>query len=491
MILETASDFRITEFPDSYRLSVPQVSSLTIGLEPWALVIRMRDRELGRFGLFESRALISRLADQIGSNLYYEALNRGSNVSEDEMRERVRRAVAPIAEAQRRRLIQRADPIAVAVQRAVFKATGRGSTLAQDVRFYTNPWLVHDVLEYRAAAIAAAWCDNDLTPSDYSCEPGLHADIAGMTHKRRWRTTPNAAPAPDDDEDEFTRCQEALSDWRGLYSPTYESYRSLDRTLMSLPRRVPAYLACYLRRAILERPLLRPVELATTAMALNHLHRTTRREGRDPDAIPRRRAFLRLMHHATEAEIRRDMAYVGAHTRTTLVPEHADDVASFIRFLADYPEIHHGRLGGLTTKAIRWHRDCHDARVARAVAALGGADRRTAVPPIPLPAIEGVRFLATIGGVVEEGFRMNHCIAGYAGEAWDGSLFLVHVEHDGEHASVAVSDRGDVIESSGPRNTRNGAVHWARLVLSTWGHRLRGHLSRPSQPNSKETLGQI
>ncbi len=95
-------------------------------------------------------------------------------------------------------------------------------------------------------------------------------------------------------------------------------------------------------------------------------------------------------------------------------------------------------------RVIRWHRRARERqRLEDLVPRLDGDDQPTARPPIPLPAVPGIGFLATVGDVVEEGARMKHCIATRALEAIKRCCFLFRVEHRGQQASVEISAEGE------------------------------------------------
>ena len=96
-----------------------------------------------------------------------------------------------------------------------------------------------------------------------------------------------------------------------------------------------------------------------------------------------------------------------------------------------------------------------------------------AVPPIPLPQVEGIRFLASVGDLCNESSMMQHCIRHYAKRASDGECYLFHVEHEGDQASVEVSPFGFVAQSQGPRNSQNRATEWGRNMLGSWALGMR------------------
>jgi len=107
-------------------------------------------------------------------------------------------------------------------------------------------------------------------------------------------------------------------------------------------------------------------------------------------------------------------------------------------------------------------------------------------PPIPLPAVPGVTFLATVGAIVEEGERMGHCIATRAEDALRGRCFLFHIDHQGQRASVEVSAKGEIAQAQGPHNTDNTAAWWGARQLRGWGAQFSGrNIQRPRRPGEE------
>jgi hypothetical protein len=113
------------------------------------------------------------------------------------------------------------------------------------------------------------------------------------------------------------------------------------------------------------------------------------------------------------------------------------------------------------------------ANLVRYVIADRGDDMRPsdvcARPPIPLPSTPGLRFLATAGDLVEEGVRMEHCVATYWPWARTGEAYLFHVEHRQEHATVQVDEMGRPVQWRGPGNKDNAAARWGYWALHDWG----------------------
>jgi hypothetical protein len=94
-------------------------------------------------------------------------------------------------------------------------------------------------------------------------------------------------------------------------------------------------------------------------------------------------------------------------------------------------------------------------------------------PPIPLPTDQRVRFLRTVGDVLNEANVMQHCVRSHLPRAVLGRVWLFHVEDRGEHATIEVDKEGRIVECNGPRNQPNGAVEVARTLLHDWGAPLR------------------
>jgi len=309
------------------------------------------------------------------------------------------------------------------VQKKVFAASfGYGPVdLITHPEFYQNQYVVKDVKSYRAAAVATLVCDRW-----FSVERGI----------------------------------EEMSDWKRLFSPTCESYRSLNRTLMNLPGNISPRLLHGLRRFVLPRPITNRLELIAAILA----HSTYNQR------------HLRIWSYASEDRIREAMRRVGRFTHRELSTRRWGDVQTVVQFLDDYPDCHNGNVVGLAQRAIRWHRDLAEGRI-KATISKQGEDKQVAKPPIPLPDLPEVRFLETVGDISAEGEQMQNCIATYIEKAMNGYAYLFHVEREEEHASVEVDWFGNVLQASGPRNRNNRAAEWGRKALSLWGQKMKkvGH----------------
>jgi hypothetical protein len=312
---------------------------------------------------------------------------------------------------QYQRLLNRVSDDVRAVHKSLF-VNCHGYRVPQVVKspdFYSHPYVVHDVTTYRAAAIA---CTLAKSLDDLGC-------------------------------------------WQGLFSPTGRPYRSLSRTLMTLPGGMSPTLVGQLRNVELERPIYDRVELIV-AIA-----------GRDSH---NRHVFM----HAKRGEIEEAFTRVSERIKGTLRRTHS--ICRFVRYLMDYPDLHRGRILGLAQKAIRWHRqDVQEQERQRALSRYG-PDKPTALPPILLPTDPHLRFLERVTDISEEGRRMSHCVGSrsYVEKAVNGSSYLFHVDYQDQRATVEVDRWGQVVQAQGPQDHDNDAAAYGRSVLTQWGSQLRG-----------------
>jgi hypothetical protein len=409
---------------------------IAIEVVPWGAVVSIPGSVPRRFGLHEFAALTEHVAAML-------AAEAGSRATGRARRERDQARVDAWVIALRvlgrhATLLPSLEPAVAAVHRALLALPVRVPSLAEGKALYRERYVVQDVVRYRAAAVALAFVESRLLPAT------VRARAAGGAV-------------------ESDTLIEALAEWRGLFSPGGHPYRSLNRTLMNLPRRVPPALLCELRGVSLERPVTGL--LALTALLLRARWIGGRME---PET---RASQLRILQHAREDDIGAAVERVGGYMGRPLDASRLRDVRTAVGFVADYPEPYGGRLGGLVERAVRWHERTPETRAV--LEREGGVERPTARPPVALPEVEGIEFLATVGAIVEEGARMRHCVGTYVAEAVAGRSFFFHVRYRGEDATVQVDPGGRVRQASGPRNTENLAVRWGARQLRRWGRQLR------------------
>ncbi|MFO0876840.1 MAG: PcfJ domain-containing protein [Gemmataceae bacterium] len=358
------------------------------------------------------------------------------------------------------RLLRRADPTVLQVQRRIFAATFGDAPLTLCPELYTHRLLVDDILEFRACAMAVrnAWTlTRGLQSRRFHHSQELKA-AKQLAEKLGLHLQLIATPP----EEVSTASQLlALESWHALFSDTSDSYRCLNRTLVELPGRVPHRMVCNLRHFHLERPLLHRLELLVAVLYAG------RRASREP-GFPDMADHLHVFQNASEQKIRESIHRLSRHLRQPLDDRRSSDVRQFVQFLADYPDSHRGNILGLTEQAIRWHRD-RQAEQIETMRLRHGDSTPTVMPPVPLPTAVGVRFLDCVGAICAEAQRMQHCVASYIDQAVHGGCYLFHIDHEGEEATVEVGTAGKVRQSQGPRNLPNRAAAWGKRLLNRWG----------------------
>jgi hypothetical protein len=328
------------------------------------------------------------------------------------------RAIGKLVHTHWRELLAHVDPTMLAIHRKVF-AANFGCNLAHSVlmkpELYRERFIVSDILSFRAAQLATG----------------------------------------------IVKSVEEMASWRSLFCPEgVEPYTSLNKTLTKVPGGVPVRLLLRFKQFVLPRPIFNRLELLATLCAVDENN-------------------FDVFANAKSQEIMEAMQRVARFTHWDSDPRRWRDVLLVVRFLQDFPEIHHGRLLGLTEKAIRWHRDAQGREIQRSILELGEGTP-VATPPIPLPTLPGICFLSTVGAICDEAKKMENCIASYAKRAVNGCCYLFHVEWEGEMASVEVNQHGVVMQAQGPKNWPNKAAAWGNQVLSQWGRQLQRRLLDPS-----------
>lgn len=243
--------------------------------------------------------------------------------------------------------------------------------------------------------------------------------------------------------------------WRLTFTKDRQVCKALNKTLDNFPRGVPTRYARALENIKLQEPIYDKVKLiAITGMSTW--------EARHKDCIIRstpeeiRRAF-RLYQKQLKRQGRKVRLNKSA------------DINEFIQYCRDYDGEHNGNIVGLYHKSVEWHGQQIYNQLQRA-----DAQTKTATPKVALPPLDNVQFLSTVGEVIAEGNRMGHCIASYANYAVQGTCYLFHVEYKGHTASTMVAPTGEVVQSYGPRNSKNLASEYGKRVLGKWGRGLAG-----------------
>ena len=462
------SKYRIEETPRGCRIWAPERNLVEVSFLRTAISIThdirtSKTTKTSHFGFCEYYRLSKEICDGLMAFWRPHTSWRGARKWAVQ---RTRLALGKRLHAQWRRLLACVEPQILAVHRAVFATTYgcAAPSLQEELYERRHRFVVEDVCQYRAAAVALRNLSSlqELQGHNRSADP--HEPVNRFARMRRYRLFSRSPERELGDEPDVPIG--AMHEWRALFSVTGETYGTLDRTLMNLPGGLPHSLVCQLATTELLRPIVDRPELAVLLLS--------RVKGRPNDAGHNSRVF----HHTNRDQIRRALRAVADHTRNTLSLRGIGGLAFLVRFLLDYPEQHNGNIVGLARKSIRWHREQQDITRQKYLSQFG-PQTKVATPPIALPDMEEVRFLATVEDFAEEGEAMDHCVASYIKHAIEGVGYFFHVHHEGEDATVLVAHDGDVLESLGPRNKLNGAAKWGRRILRRWS----AGFSSPGQSN--------
>jgi hypothetical protein len=475
-LLPRVSRYRFTEVSGNgiartLRIEGEDRNTVFVVPTPTGLLVRYRDDQEGwyyrRYGFFDYYTLAHDVASGLVLSWTPPEGRSGWPGVRRWVRNRTGRAIGKRLHAFYKRCLDAADPTVLALQRTVFATTFSTLELVLREELYREKYLVKDVEQHRAAAAALANLDMLRYLNRRNAFLDAKEKLLTSREHEALKTLANCLEIQlSVDVVQGERCQqdhlsvdvalEMMEDWRGLFSPTGESYRSLDRTLMNLPGGVPARLLVYLSQVYLEMPVLSRSELTVLTLYEGmQLHRES----------PRRNA--RVFREAREDRIARAGWLVADHTRNPLSTRRAKDLQFLVGFLRDYPDEHRGNIVGLAEKSIRWHRRERGREIERTLNKLGNMP--TQVPPIPLPEEPNIRFLSDVEEVCEEGLKMNNCVASYARGAVQGLCYLFHVSHADEEATVEVDRAGRVAQAAGPANGRNAASRWGERALRRWG----------------------
>lgn len=468
------SGYAFAEHADGVTISAPDRGDVRVTAYPCFFCAE--ETAAGRrafFGFYEMR----RFARWVARVMMPEGESRTGAL------ERTRRTLGRPLAASAARLREGADPLVLAVQRALYSADPRGVVWRQDTRrpefyrdFYRRAYLVSDLLRYPACARAVLCLPEILFPPRFKIDADpiedeyIDLDLMQLSEDDEEDDERQGCdgglfpgyPAYDfrPDHGDYRAMMERLGDWKGVFSPDDRPYRSLNRTLMNLPPYVPAAALKNLRHFRLARPLTSRSELLLTCCAIK---RGAREEG-DGEKMG-------VLLAARRPDILRAMKMVRRETGVPLDGRRTESFDYLAGYLLDFPGEHSGSITGLAARSIRWHRE-HDEEARRN--SIEGLDPAAplARPPAPLPEGEGITFLDTVGALLHEGGLMRHCVATYAASALKGDCYLFHVERDGETATVEVDRQGAVVQARGPGNTINAACRWSRRVLARWGRGL-------------------
>lgn len=278
--------------------------------------------------------------------------------------------------------------------------------------------------------------------------------------------------------------------WRDLFSYKGKSYSNLNKTLDSVQSCVLNGLLPYLPLVTLERAIADQDELefyltAISAFAgpLNFLEIETR-PGVIADSLRIFQQYLKteidatIFQRASASEYEEALALFCRLTGrpACFFSRNGQDVnhvksklRQFFQYLGDFRAGKPRHLVSLVKRAVRWHRlgETNGFTTVGSEsdeAGLLDAGMSVATPDFKIPVV-GMRFLATVGEIIEEGAVMRHCVKHYAERAAAGLAFLFHFELNGCHATIELNTHGRLVQVSGPRNEFNQACEYIERKL--------------------------
>jgi hypothetical protein len=356
------------------------------------------------------------------------------------------------------------------VAKSVFAATFDYNRLGGEIwdEIYEQPFLVKDIIQYRAAAIACHYAIHlagEAWLSAYFHTVTAKLNQEGLYHHYH----PGSLDGEDDAFHKRLAIELLRNDWKIFFSRDEKAGKSLCRTLMNLPGGMNGSLLCKLPDVSmwLNRPITDRVELLTFLLFADKV---------SDFALPDDATWVATIYaKARREEIIAALRILSKHLRRDLHTRRKD-IAELVNYIHDYSHYvvgyniqpHRGNLVGLVEKAIEWHRQINQRTITRYLTHLDGKTTAT-LPPITLPTDSAITFLASAEAIFNEGASMGHCIATYAETAVRGQCYLFHVDYQNTQASVMVDIYGKAVQSYGPHNTITPASEYGARMLSAWG----------------------
>lgn len=327
------------------------------------------------------------------------------------------------------------DPMVEEVHRKVYSISN-GSAYWHRLEYMLNhrkkyKYLISDMIKYPAARIAVMHSDDDAL----------------------WR-------------DSFKTWD---MDWMKLYSGDNGKYTSLRKTLMHLPGGILYYKLLKLKDIKLPEPVTTRMKLWAYSILASF---------KSYLGEEKLEKFISVLTKSTDEQVREAIRFIWEY-----FPARKNDFRSYgaiihsLSIIFDYPyDIGDWDIMGLAKRSEKYHHDLDVARRERRLEEVKANkelfESRTAIPPIPLPADDNIKFLDSFQSVFFEGERMKHCIENYAVNAIKGECYLFHIDYEGEMASVEVDPWGRVGQCYGPNNTFNKASQYGEKALKKWGREL-------------------
>ncbi len=379
--------------------------------------------------------------------------------------------------------------------KALYSATQQYTTILASPQIEKYPNVIKDILQYPAAASAfyrflEIYVPNerrDFLPVDTDRSLALNTFRSDKTDVSRLTQEDQRAYAEWVDE-----YLEWFSHWRDHLSPTGKAYHALNVTLDHAKRIPSVLLVSRLPSIKLKKPLTERWQVIAVLSAFRNLYDVNDFDplnGLDPENVPNERNIRRkevlahnanLFYHATRKQMHAVIKRINRYRHWDVTLRKMSDIQRVVMFLLDYPEKHNGNIVGLSERSIEYHRHIKERRLEAYRAHILDAKKSfvnkvNAVPPIPLPEIEGIQFLATVDDLFAESERMAHCVYDYDHLTTNGYAFIFHIEYQGEMATIQLNMQGQIVQIAGYDNelmTEDGkpnpAIQWGKQQLYKW-----------------------
>lgn len=384
--------------------------------------------DLGKFRYHEYSGLVERVIDYFADSNYIDTVKAKFPVKAEHkktkwLRGTLYKQLGKAFHDEWKYLHTKAKPDDLELDKAVTRCIGPKSytevNILSDETFWENPFVRKDCINFRAACLASLYKHKSM----YDWEIGGYHSY------------------------EYTK-------WKESYDREQITYTSLNKTLPAINFRIPWYM---LSGGFRQNRLPHPYKLReqivshyTGAMrrsATRNVNINILLDADEVEWIETKKAFKKLMC----VDFRKISSLEGLCT-----------------YLLDYNEKYEGSLIGLLRRSEEWHRRIVHNRNRSSTKY--SDDTPTAKLPAELN-IEGIKFLGTVGEIIEEGQKMSHCVASYADAAVKGRSYIFHIEYKNQMATCEITSFGDdyrINQIHGPNNQDNKASEWGKKTINGW-----------------------
>lgn len=350
--------YQVIEYDDGFRIEGHERVPVAVRLSPNKTYLFIYDgdypsRLLASLNIYAYPVLRDTIIDTLMEQWEPARKTRWNKIHQW-AKDQTRKALQKHIYAQWQRLLSFVPETKRQVAKAVFAATFDFRVPGCETwdEIYEHPFLVQDIIKYRAAAIA---CHYAVTLTNIrNFETRVVQD--DLDHQATWRRQQIV--------------EYLVTDWKALFSSDGKARRNLCRMLMNLPGNIPAKLLCNLPviEFVLNRPVTDRVELL---MVLNLAERIE-----DVEAHPWREAwyqdwYVDIIIKASRKDILTALQIVSSDINAESPSQQQKlrpkkrDFTMLMTYIHDYycameregNTPYHGNLAGLARRSVRWHQE--------------------------------------------------------------------------------------------------------------------------------------